>query len=132
MTALLKKSKSMRPLLLMTLLLCAACDQEATVCGSVVDTGEPVSGATVRIQTTENAATTDSRGLFSLQAVTRVNLEQASKVQMWTLTRPRFGEGRSRTGKKPIYAPVLVHRGIEDGMSGKCFMQRGRPVPEVG
>jgi hypothetical protein len=66
------------------------------------------------------------------QAVTRVNLEQASKVQMWKPTRPIFGEGRSGTGKKPIYAPVSVHRGNEDGMSGKRFMQRGRPVSEVG
>ena len=66
------------------------------------------------------------------RAVTRVNLEQASKVQMWKPTRPIFGEGRSGTGKKPIYAPVPVHRGNEDGMSGKRFMQRGRPVPEVG
>ena len=66
------------------------------------------------------------------QAVTRVNLEQASKVQMWKPTRPIFGEGRSGTGKKPIYAPVSVHRGNEDGMSGKRFMQRGRPISEVG
>ena len=33
------------------------------------------------------------------QAVTRVNLKQASKVKLWTPTRPIFGEGRSRQGR---------------------------------
>jgi len=55
----------MRPLLL-----CAACDQSVTVSGSVVEAGVPVSDVTVRIQTKDNAATTDSRGLFSLLGMT--------------------------------------------------------------
>ena len=29
-------------------------------------------------------------------------------------------------------ALVLIHRGIEDGMSGRYLGQRGRPVPESG
>jgi hypothetical protein len=31
----------------------------------------------------------------TLQAVTRVKLEQASKVKLWMPTRPLFGEGRA-------------------------------------
>ena len=37
-----------------------------------------------------------------------------------------------QTGKEPIDALDLVHRGNEDGMLGKYLMQRGRPVPDVG
>jgi len=37
-------------------------------------------------------------GLGSRQAVTRVNVEQASKRVMWEPTRLRFGEGRRRRG----------------------------------
>jgi len=40
------------------------------------------------------------------QAVTWVNLEQASKVKLWTPTRPIFGEGRRRIRKKPIGALI--------------------------
>ena len=61
-----------------------------------------------------------------------MNLEQASKVKVWMPTRPICGEGRCRQGRKPIDALVLVHRGNEDGMSGKYLMQRGRPVPDGG
>jgi hypothetical protein len=36
----------------------------------------------------------------SSQAVTRVNVEQASKVQLWKPTRLEIGEGRRRWGKE--------------------------------
>ena len=34
--------------------------------------------------------------------------------------------------KQPTDALVLIHRGIEDGMSRRYFGQRGRPVPGTG
>ena len=49
----------------------------------------------------------------------RVNLEQASKGQSWKPTRPIFGEGRSGIGKQPSNAPISIHRGNEDSMSGR-------------
>ena len=57
-------------------------------------------------------------GRASWQAVTRVKLEQASKVKSWLPTRLRYGEGRAdreETGK----CTCLVHRGSEHGMSGR-------------
>jgi len=59
-----------------------------------------------------------------VQAVTRVKLEQASKVVMWTPTRPDNGEGstdreETRRGNAQLVnqgAPDPVHRGIEHGM----------------
>ena len=45
-------------------------------------------------------------------------------------TRPIFGEGRSRVGKKPSTAPTLIYRGNEDSMSGRWLEYRGRPVPD--
>jgi hypothetical protein len=53
----------------------------------------------------------------TLQAVTRVKLEQASKVKLWMPTRPLFGEGRA-AGKKPT-STWPVHRGSEHGMQGR-------------
>ena len=50
----------------------------------------------------------------TLQAVTRVKLEQASKVKLWMPTRPLNGEGRA-AGKKPT-STWPVHRGSEHGM----------------
>jgi hypothetical protein len=49
--------------------------------------------------------------LASSQAATRVNLEQASKMKLWTPTRLRFGEGQRVSGKKPTETPDIVHRG---------------------
>ena len=66
------------------------------------------------------------------QAVTRVNLEQAPKGKSWMPTRPIFGEGRSGMRKQSTYAFIPIHRGNEDGMSGRCLGQRGRPVPNAG
>jgi hypothetical protein len=62
-----------------------------------------------------------------VQAVTRVKLEQASKVVMWTPTRPDNGEGctdREETGAGARNSPTNehlnpVHRGIEHGMQRK-------------
>ena len=47
-------------------------------------------------------------------------------------TRPRFGEGRSKIGDQPPNEPILIYRGNEDSMSGRCFVYRGRPVPDAG
>jgi len=62
-----------------------------------------------------------------LQAVTRVKLEQASKVKMWMPTRLETGEGRAdgeetRRGNAPgcnQQAPDPVHRGSEHSMQGR-------------
>ena len=62
------------------------------------------------------------------RAVTRVNPEQASKVKLWTPTRPNIGEGRCMTGKTPTDAPVVVHRGIGDSTCERFSGQRGRPL----
>jgi hypothetical protein len=48
----------------------------------------------------------------TLQAVTRVKLEQASKVVMWTPTRPDIGEGctdREETGAGTRNSPTNEH-----------------------
>ncbi len=42
----------------------------------------------------------------STQAVTRVNVEQASKRVMWEPTRLRFGEGRCRFGSNEQQNPT--------------------------
>jgi len=47
-------------------------------------------------------------------------------------TRPIFGEGRSRAGKKSSTAPALIYRGNEESMSGRWLEYRGRPVPGAG
>ena len=59
-----------------------------------------------------------------MQAVTRVKLEQASKVVMWMPTRPGNGEGCTDREENPRGSAQLanqrvpdpVHRGIEHGM----------------
>ena len=56
-------------------------------------------------------------GRATLQAVTRVKLEQASKVKSWMPTRLLTGEGRAE-GKKPT-STCPVHRGSEHGMQGR-------------
>lgn len=62
------------------------------------------------------------------QAVTCVNLEQASKVKSWMPTRLNNGEGRRPIGKQPPRAPIGIHRGSEDGMPEGSGAQRGIPV----
>ena len=56
----------------------------------------------------------------SSQAVTRVNVEQASKDLTWKPTRLDIGEGRSRWGKEAHAsrsdANQGFHRGNDDGM----------------
>ena len=56
----------------------------------------------------------------SSQAVTRVNVEQASKVSMWKPTRLYIGEGRSRWGNEAHASRSdtnqRFHRGNDDGM----------------
>ena len=54
-------------------------------------------------------------GRATLQAVTRVNLEQASKVKMWMPTRLRYGEGRADR-EETEESTCWVRRGSEDGM----------------
>jgi len=51
-----------------------------------------------------------------LQAVTRVKLEQASKVKSWTPTRLRYGEGctdreETRRGSAPLEQPTSTWTG---------------------
>ena len=66
-----------------------------------------------------------------MQAVTRVKLEQASKVKVWMPTRLNNGEGRSAPGKQPTRAPVTIHRTWEgawefDQMSGSGRVTLGK------
>ena len=63
-----------------------------------------------------------------MRAITRVNPEQASKVQSWTPTRPNIGEGRRATGKVLTSAPVAVHRGMGNGTRERFSGQRGKPI----
>ncbi len=57
---------------------------------------------------------------------TRVNPEQASKVQLRRPTRLNFGEGPWTTGKQPMQAPVVLRRGKGTGMWRRYIVQRGR------
>ena len=76
-----------------------------------------------------------------MQAVTRVKLEQASKVVMWTPTRPGNGEGstdREETGAGARNSPTNehlnpVHRGIEHGMQRRWsgLVREARDWPGV-
>ena len=54
-----------------------------------------------------------------MQAVMRMNLEQASKVQLETPTRLRYGEGRSTLGKQrtrhPAWSPGVVRTACMEG-----------------
>ena len=54
----------------------------------------------------------------TLQAVTRVKPEQASKVKSWMPTRLRYGEGRADR-EATDKCTCSVRRGSEHGMSGK-------------
>ena len=59
--------------------------------------------------------TTGNVGRASAQAVTRVKLEQASKVKSWKPTRLRIGEA-APDREVPTKAPDWFHRGNEHGM----------------
>jgi hypothetical protein len=63
-----------------------------------------------------------------MRAITRVNPEQASKVQSWTPTRLHIGEGRRAMGQPPTDAPIVVHRGMGNGTHGRFSGQRGKPL----
>jgi hypothetical protein len=66
-------------------------------------------------------------GRATLRAVTRVKLEQASKVTSWTPTRPFSGEGRARRGRnRRMHSPWstgVVSTARREGELGN----RGRP-----
>jgi hypothetical protein len=63
-----------------------------------------------------------------MQAVTRVNAEQASKRVMWEPTRLNNGEGRRRSGGRAT-APDRSHRGSGDGMHERGnSKQHGKPL----
>ncbi len=75
-------------------------------------------------------AVLDGRAI--LRAVTRVKPEQASKSELWTPTRQVHGEGRAGRGRKPMEAPVPVHRGSGHGTQEEGYGQRGRSVSVGG
>ena len=63
-----------------------------------------------------------------MQAVTRVNVEQASKRAMWKPTRLRNGEGRSPWINRATEAHGF-HRGSDDGMHERGIgKQNGKPL----
>jgi len=69
----------------------------------------------------------------SSQAVTRVNVEQASKVLTWKPTRLLIGEGRSRWGNEAHASRSDTnqgfHRGNDDGMRAHGEpRQHGKPL----
>lgn len=73
-----------------------------------------------------------SSGSASPQAVTRVNVEQASKGLTWEPTRLSIGEGRSRWGMEAHASRSDTnqgsHRGNDDGMRAQGEpRQHGKP-----
>jgi hypothetical protein len=63
-----------------------------------------------------------------LQAVTRVKLEQASKVKMWTPTRLRNGEGCTggeETNKHPFRSTGVVSTACREGDLQRVGEARG-------
>ena len=66
-----------------------------------------------------------------MQAVTRVNAEQASKRVMWEPTRLSNGEGRRRLEEARLGVsdgPSRSHRGSGDGMHERGMdRQHGKP-----
>src|SRR5579863_4430259 len=72
------------------------------------------------------------RDLASVQAVTRVNAEQASKIVMRKPTRRDYGEGCHFWGEESEEGPRKFRRGIGDGMYTRGRpMQHGRPYSVV-
>jgi hypothetical protein len=68
----------------------------------------------------EAVGTFDAKGRKSgsakVQAVTRVNVEQASKSVTWKLTRLVYGESRCRRMFEATHRFLRFHRGNDDGM----------------
>jgi len=71
-----------------------------------------------------------SRDLAIVQAVTRVNVEQASKGMTWKLTRRIHGESRRRRSLESDRMSLRVHRGNDDGMYRRK-QQQPREAPAV-
>ena len=86
-------------------------------------------------------------GRATLQAVTRVKLEQASKVKSWMPTRPLTGEGRAdgeETDKHLIRSTGVVSTACREGDLGNWgrsgtgggrtsnVVERATASPEVG
>jgi hypothetical protein len=85
--------------------------------------GERIGWVTGRCEASRQRPPMGGRAI--LRAVTRVNPEQASKVEMWTPTRPKTGEG-STDGEATDACTRPVHRGSGDGTSEGHLGQRGR------
>ena len=66
-------------------------------------------------------------GPANLQAATRVNPEQASKVKSRMSTRLNYGEDRRVPEKQPSLASGAIRRGNGSGMQRRKRRQRGRP-----
>ena len=63
-----------------------------------------------------------------MQAVTRVNVEQASKRAMWKPTRLNYGEGRRLWINRAMQVHRF-HRGSDDGMHERGIdEQNGKPL----
>ena len=63
-----------------------------------------------------------------MQAVTRVNVEQASKRVMWKPTRLNYGEGRRPRINRAMEVRG-IHRGSDDGMHERGIdKQNGKPL----
>jgi len=71
-------------------------------------------------------------GPANVRAVTRVNSEQASKVQLWMPSRLRNGEGLHAATKESAEAVAAIHRGSGDGTYGRLSVQRGRSAHTRG
>jgi len=65
-------------------------------------------------------------GRAKRRAVTRVNPEHASKVELWAPTRAENGEGRTE-GEVSDKRTPSAHRGNGDGTPRRHHGQRGRP-----
>lgn len=73
-----------------------------------------------------------SGGSASMQAVTRVNSEQASKVKMRVPTGLRYREGRCVVGKQPTFAPATTAGVVETACGQRHGAQRGRSLHDEG
>ena len=90
-------------------------------------------GAFGRLEVSKSRGQSSTQGGdATVQAATRVNAEQASKVKIGAPIRLRYGEGRCASGKRSTRAPLAVLRGSGNGMYGELIGQRGRPVAGEG
>lgn len=67
-----------------------------------------------------------------MQAVTKVNLEKASKVAMLGPTLLPDGEGRRAMTEQPTREAIASSRGSGDGMHPRPTRQRERPAAVAG